>query len=106
MRAEIRVARCGFCHRFGGLLIVSQAYISHLASIPLETFTKVGVRVVVIGCGEWDVIPFYKGAGKRVDIPCSTSGLNLTDLVIIQKRPVLRGTSMQTLPEKPSGHLT
>ncbi|KAF9654060.1 hypothetical protein BDM02DRAFT_1190125 [Thelephora ganbajun] len=46
----IRHFFCGTC----------QAYISHLASIPLETFTNIGVRVVVIGCGERDVIPFYK----------------------------------------------
>ena len=41
---------------------MSQAYISHLASIPPENFTNVGVRVVVIGCGESEMIPFYKGA--------------------------------------------
>ena len=56
-------------------------YISHLASIPVETFTNIGVRVVVIGCGEWDVIPYYKGAGECVaDIH---SKLNLIDLVTI-----------------------
>lgn len=43
---------------------MSQAYISHLASIPPDSLTNIGVRVVVIGCGEWDVIPFYKGVEK------------------------------------------
>ena len=40
---------------------MSKAYLSLLASIPPENFTNIDTRVVVIGCGEWDVIPFYKG---------------------------------------------
>ena len=61
---DIRAVRYGLRPHRGSWLIVSQAYISRLASIPPETFTNIGLRVIVIGCGEWDVIPFYKGAGR------------------------------------------
>ena len=88
---------------------MSQAYISHLASIPLETFGDTGVRIAVIGCGEWDVIPFYKGTGKHVtDIPSSSSAskLDLTGPVTIQKRLVSREISTQIPLGRPSEHLT
>ena len=62
--ADIRPARCALRFRHGSELIVSQEYTALLASIPSENFTNIGVRVVVIGCGEWDVIPFYKGVGN------------------------------------------
>jgi hypothetical protein len=63
---------------------VWQAYISQLASITPEAFANIGVRLVVIGCGEPDVIPFYKGAKKRSPIAAfrvQPRGLNLVDLV-------------------------
>ena len=68
-----RAAKCDFRLRCECNLIVRQAYISQLASVPPETFANASVRVVVIGCGEWDVIPFYKGAEERP----STAALRL-----------------------------
>ncbi|KAF9793154.1 AhpC/TSA antioxidant enzyme-domain-containing protein [Thelephora terrestris] len=60
----IRHFFCGSC----------QAYISQLASITPEAFANIGVRLVVIGCGEPDVIPFYKETtGFKGDIYADSS---------------------------------
>jgi len=41
----------------------SQSYVMQLASIPGNELDDANVRLVVIGCGSWDVIPSYRGEG-------------------------------------------
>ena len=38
-----------------------QSYVMQLASLPRKELDDAKVRLVVIGCGSWDVIPSYKG---------------------------------------------
>ena len=79
-------ARCDLCLPWGGQLTVLQGYISRIASIPQESVTNIGVRVVVIGCGEWDAIQFYKGTEIHdIGLPSSSSTpkLSPTDPVTI-----------------------
>ena len=39
----------------------AQLYVMQLASIPRKALDNANVRLVVIGCGSWDVIPSYRG---------------------------------------------
>jgi hypothetical protein len=101
-----RRARYGSCPGCGGRLTVPQAYVSHLASVPPETLAEIGVRVVVIGCGEWDVIPFYKGVGKHSSTsPELHPQSNVIEVTTAQKRLVSKEKFMQTVLEKPFEHL-
>ena len=43
------------------IIYQSQAYVMQLASIPGRELDDANVRLVVIGCGSWDLIPSYKG---------------------------------------------
>ena len=38
-----------------------------LGSIPSKDLDEANVRLVVIGCGSWDVIPSYRGEESRFD---------------------------------------
>ena len=38
-----------------------QSYVMQLASIPRKELDDANVRLAVIGCGSWDVIPSYRG---------------------------------------------
>ncbi|KAH8111977.1 AhpC/TSA antioxidant enzyme-domain-containing protein [Phellopilus nigrolimitatus] len=46
----IRHFFCGMC----------QAYVSQLAAVSEKSLSEVGVKIVVIGCGEWQLIDNYK----------------------------------------------
>jgi len=53
-----------------------------LASIPRKELDDANVRLAVIGCGSWDVIPSYRGE-YRSELP---DYLNLLDAFIPIKR--------------------
>ncbi|KAH6910930.1 AhpC/TSA antioxidant enzyme-domain-containing protein [Coprinopsis sp. MPI-PUGE-AT-0042] len=46
----IRHFFCGAC----------QAYVRNLARVPLEALQRAGATVVVVGCGEWEVLSAYR----------------------------------------------
>jgi len=46
----IRHFFCGMC----------QAYVSQFSGVPSDALTKAGVKLVVIGCGDWQLIDNYK----------------------------------------------
>jgi hypothetical protein len=48
----IRHFMCGLC----------QAYVHNLSLVPPEALQKAGASVVVVGCGEWEVLQTYRGA--------------------------------------------
>jgi len=50
----IRHFFCGSC----------QAYVEHLATVPEEALEAAGTKIVVIGCGEWNVIKSYAETAK------------------------------------------
>ena len=37
-----------------------QAYVSQLASVPEQALSNAGVKIAVIGCGDWQLIENYK----------------------------------------------
>jgi len=50
----IRHFFCGSC----------QAYVEHLATVPEEALEAAGTKIVVIGCGEWNLIKSYSETAK------------------------------------------
>lgn len=70
-----------------------QSYVMQLASIPNKKFEDANLRLVVIGCGSWDVIPSYRevtgfkgevytdpsrSTFRTLDLVCGFQGLSLT----------------------------
>ena len=43
------------------LQLFYQAYVEHLASVREEALEAAGIKIVVIGCGEWSLIKTYAG---------------------------------------------
>jgi hypothetical protein len=41
--------------------MISQAYVSQLASIKQEALREAGVNLVIVGCGDYQLIKDYKG---------------------------------------------
>jgi hypothetical protein len=40
---------------------VCQAYVHNLSMVPPEALQKAGASVVIVGCGEWEVLQTYRG---------------------------------------------
>lgn len=45
-----------------GVAEAGQQYVMQLAQVKPESLQQAGVRLVVIGCGEWQPIQNYRGA--------------------------------------------
>lgn len=41
--------------------VLHQGYVEHLARVSEEALETAGVKIVVIGCGEWNPIKSYAG---------------------------------------------
>jgi len=43
-------------------ILSSKNYVSELSRVRQEALDAAGTKIVVIGCGQWNMIPTYQGA--------------------------------------------
>lgn len=81
----IRHFFCGAC----------QSYVRNLAMVPEEKIEAEGAEVVVVGCGEWEVIKGYRGASKPL-LLCTLGKL----IGCVQRIRASKDRCTQTLRER------